>query len=86
MVSVGAPKQRVPDGEHLAQWMSGHNDMTLEQQQQALRREPGFNELPKATQQRFMERLSQLHAMPSDQRQRVCRTSPPGRCARWRWT
>jgi len=59
------------NGGHLAQWMNQHSNMTLQQQQQALRREPGFSELPQATQQRYMQRLSQLNAMPPAQRQRV---------------
>jgi hypothetical protein len=58
-------------GEHLAEWMSQHSNLTLEQQQQALGREPGFQELPAATQQRMRERLSQLNAMSPNQRQRV---------------
>ncbi len=58
-------------GEHLPEWMAQHSDLTLEQQQQALGREPGFNELPAATQQRMRERLSQLNAMSPLQRQRL---------------
>jgi len=58
-------------GEHLAEWMNAHSNLTLEQQQAALGREPGFQELPAATQQRMRERLSQLNAMSPDKRQRV---------------
>jgi hypothetical protein len=58
-------------GEHLAEWMNAHSNLTLGQQQQALEREPGFRELPAATQQRMRERLSQLNAMSPDKRQRV---------------
>jgi len=58
-------------GEHLPEWMNQHSDLTLEQQQQALGREPGFNELPAATQERMRERLSQLNAMSPLQRQRL---------------
>ena len=61
----------VPRGVHLAQWMSLHSNLTPEQQQQALGREPGFDNLPTETQQRMRERLSQLDAMPPTQRQRV---------------
>jgi hypothetical protein len=60
-----------PKGEHLAEWMNQHRNLTLEQQQQALGREPGFQELPAVTQQRMRERLSQLNAMTPNQRQRV---------------
>lgn len=58
-------------GEHLAEWMNQHQGMTLEQQQQALDREPGFLELPAQTQQRMHERLAQLNAMTPLQRQRM---------------
>ncbi len=58
-------------GEHLAEWMNQHQGMTLEQQQQALDREPGFLELPAQTQQRMHERLAQLNAMTPMQRQRM---------------
>jgi hypothetical protein len=60
-----------PKGEHLAEWMNQHSNLTLQQQQQALEREPGFQELPGATQQRMRERLAQLNAMSPQQRQRV---------------
>lgn len=58
-------------GEHLAEWMNRHNNLTVTEQQQALEREPGFHELPSQTQQRMRERLSHLNTMPPDQRQRV---------------
>ena len=58
-------------GEHLAEWMNQHQGMTLEQQQQALDREPGFTELPANTQQRMHDRLAQLNAMTPLQRQRL---------------
>ncbi len=61
----------VPKGEHLAEWMDQHSNLTLEQQQAALDREPGFRELPAATQERMRERLSQLNAMTPLQRQRL---------------
>jgi hypothetical protein len=58
-------------GEHLADWMNQHHNLTPEQQQQALDREPGFRELPQQTQQRMHNRLSQLNAMNPNQRQRI---------------
>lgn len=58
-------------GEHLAEWMNQHQGMTLEQQQEALDREPGFLELPAQTKQRMHERLAQLNAMSPLQRQRM---------------
>ncbi len=58
-------------GEHLAEWMNQHSSLTPQQQQQALEHEPGFQELPRNTQQRMLDRLSQLDAMNPRQRQRV---------------
>ncbi len=60
-----------PRGEHLAQWMSQHSNLTPAQQQQALDQEPGFRDLPQATQQRYHDRLAQLNAMPPQVRQRI---------------
>ena len=61
----------LPRGEHLAEWMNQHRELTPQQQQQALDREPGFRELPQSTQQRMRDRLAQLDAMTPEQRQRV---------------
>ena len=58
-------------GEHLDQWMSQHRNLTPQQQQQALDREPGFRALPQATQDRYRNRLAQLNAMPADRRERI---------------
>lgn len=56
---------------HLAEWLRLHSNMTLQQQEKALRNEPGFARLPVARQQRLMERLRQLNSMPPQQRERV---------------
>ena len=58
-------------GEHLAEWMNLHSNLTPEQQQQALSHEPGFRDLPGPTQQRIRDRLSELDAMTPQQRQRM---------------
>ena len=58
-------------GEHLAEWMNQHRNLTPQQQQQALDREPGFRDLPQATQQRMHDRLTQLNAMNPDRRERI---------------
>jgi len=76
MVQPGSQQHLVgPDGrrggEHLPEWMEQHRGMTLEQQQAALDREPGFRELPLQTQLQMHQRLAQLNAMPADQRARV---------------
>lgn len=58
-------------GEHLAEWMNQHRGMTLQEQQMALDREPGFRELPPETQMRMHNRLAELNAMSPMQRQRL---------------
>jgi len=58
-------------GEHLPEWMNQHQGMTLEQQQAALDREPGFRDLPIQTQQQMHQRLAQLNAMSPEQRART---------------
>jgi hypothetical protein len=65
------PQAQGTKGEHLAEWMSQHSNLTVDQQQQALDREPGFRDLPAQTQERMHERLSQLNAMTPEQRQRL---------------
>lgn len=73
-------------GPHLQQWMQSHSNLTPEQQQRALEREPGFRNLPPETQQRLRQRLTQLNNMSPQQRQRLlehneamARLSPPQR-------
>lgn len=58
-------------GEHLNQWMQDHHGMSPQDQQRALQKEPGFNQLPSQTQQRMVERLNRLNSMPEQQRERV---------------
>jgi hypothetical protein len=71
--ALGQPHLVGPDGkgEHLAEWMNRQRGMSLQQQQQALDREPGFRELPADTQMRMHQRLAQLNAMTPVQRQRT---------------
>lgn len=64
-------RHQPPRGEHLAEWMDQHRNLTPQQQQDALGHEPGFNALSRDTQQRMRERLAQLDAMTPDQRQRL---------------
>lgn len=56
--------------EHLLQWMDRHSNLTPDQQQKALEREPGFHDLPAETQQRMRDHLTQLNSMPPDRRRR----------------
>ena len=60
-----------PTGEHLADWINRHNNLTPEQQQKALETEPGFRDLPASTQQRMRDRLAQLNAMPAEKRTQI---------------
>jgi DNA-directed RNA polymerase subunit F len=62
-------------GEHLQQWMQQHNQLSTQQQQQALQHEAGFRQLPQETQQRMLNRLDRLNSMPPQQRARVLERS-----------
>lgn len=70
-VGPGTAGLRGPRGQHLAEWMNQHSGMTLEQQERALEREPGFQELPVPTQLRMRGRLAQLNELSPLQRQRI---------------
>jgi hypothetical protein len=65
------PQAQGARGEHLAEWMNQHRNLTPQQQQQALDHEPGFRELPQQTQQRMHNQLTRLNAMSPEQRQRI---------------
>ena len=56
---------------HLGTWLTQRQNMSLAQQQQALRNEPGFNRLSPQSQQNLMDRLAQINSMPPQQRQRM---------------
>ncbi|HUB17318.1 MAG TPA: DUF3106 domain-containing protein [Acidobacteriaceae bacterium] len=56
---------------HLGQWLSNHQNLTLPQQEEELRREPGFNRLRPEEQQRVLNRLRTLEARPPAQQQRM---------------
>lgn len=71
---------------HLGDWLQKHQNMNPADQQNALRREPGFSRLSPDTQQRLVERLQKLNSLPPVQRQRTLsrmeameRLSPPQR-------
>jgi len=78
---ASAPIERRPPnaaksaGEHLPVWMNQHKNLTPEQQQQALEREPGFHELPPQTQQHMRDQLKRLDAMTPEKRQRFLETN-----------
>ena len=56
---------------HLGTWLQRHGNLTPEQQEKALRSEPGFSRLAPEQQQRLLSRLQQLNRMPPNQRQRT---------------
>lgn len=72
------PGQRAPyaappsnrSGPHLGSWLQNHQGESFAGQENALRREPGFNRLPQPQQQRLIDRLHQLNSMTPQQRQR----------------
>lgn len=66
----GAPMGNV-GGPHLGSWLQNHQGQSFAGQENALRREPGFNRLPPQQQQRLVDRLHQLDAMPPQQRERI---------------
>ncbi len=57
--------------QHLPEWLHQHQNLTLGQQQEALRHEPGFASLPAGQQQRLMERLQMLDHHTPEQRARI---------------
>ncbi len=56
-------------GPHQGDWLRQHQDMSLEQQQQALRNDPGFQKLPPQRQQQLMNSLQRFNQMTPEQRQ-----------------
>ena len=76
--------------EHLQQWMDHHSNLSLPDQQRALKNEPGFRELPPQVQQHELNELARLYNMDPQQRARMLdrnealeRLTPPQR-QQWR--
>lgn len=59
------------EGEHLAAWMDHHSTETTAQKLASLEKEPGFHDLPVATQQRMRDRLVQLDNMTPERRRQI---------------
>lgn len=57
--------------EHLPAWMRQHQNESPEEQEKALRQEPGFNRLDPQQQQNLINTLHRLDAMPPEQRART---------------
>ncbi len=64
------PRQN-PAGEHLPQWFQHHQNMSIQQQERALRRQPGFNRLTPGQRRRVINRLRYLDAQPPGVRARI---------------
>jgi hypothetical protein len=62
---------RRPGQQHLPEWLNQHQNLSAQQQENLLRREPGFNRLAPDQQQRVLNRLRSLDARPPEQRQRM---------------
>ena len=60
-----------PGQQHLPEWLNNHRNMTPQEQENALRHEPGFSNLPADQQQRLVNRLRSLDAKTPEQRQRL---------------
>lgn len=67
----GHPRFENNQQPHLGTWLQRHQNLSPEQQEQAMQSEPGFSRLPPETQQRLLTRLRQLNKMPPEQRQRT---------------
>ncbi len=57
--------------QHLGEWMISHGNLPLDQQQRALEREPGFQQLRPEVQQHMRDRLTQLNNMTPERRQQA---------------
>jgi hypothetical protein len=67
---AGHPRFENNQQPHLGAWLQRHGNLSPEEQERALRNEPGFSRLNPETQMRLIERLRQLNRMPPPQRQR----------------
>ncbi len=63
--------QSRPGQEHLPQWWQSHRNLTPRQQEDALRREPGFRNLSPDQQQRLINRLHTFDQRPPQEQQRM---------------
>lgn len=63
--------QARPGHEHLPEWFQSHQHLTFQQQERALRRQPGFNRLGPAQRRRVLNRLRFLDSQPPAVRARI---------------
>ncbi|MGH9588090.1 MAG: DUF3106 domain-containing protein [Acidobacteriaceae bacterium] len=57
--------------EHLPAWWQTHRELSPRQQADALRRQPGFQSLPRRQQQRLIQRLHEFDRRPPQQQRRM---------------
>ncbi|MBW4026581.1 MAG: DUF3106 domain-containing protein [Acidobacteria bacterium] len=65
------PFRNGPGQKHLPEWLAEHQNLTVQEQEKALRNEPGFARLPAQQQQRLINRLYALDSRPPEQRARI---------------
>lgn len=58
-------------GPHIGQWLKKNQNLTVNQQEQALKDDPEFQKLPPQQQQHLMDRLRQFNNLPPQERQRM---------------
>lgn len=56
-------------GPHQGDWLRNHQNLTPDQQEQALRKDPGFQRLPQERQQQLMNQLQRFNRLSPEQRQ-----------------
>jgi hypothetical protein len=54
----------------LGDWLNQHRNLPVQDQERALRADPGFRRLPSVEQQRVVSQLHQVNGLTEDQRQR----------------
>lgn len=55
---------------HLGSWLNQHQNVPVQGQEQLLRNDPSFRQLPQGDQQRLMRQLQQVDRMPQQERER----------------
>lgn len=68
--SAGRPERRSGQ-EHLPAWWQAHRGLSPQQQADALRRQPGFRNLPQRQQQRLIQRLHEFNRRPPVEQRRM---------------
>jgi len=67
----GPPGASEADHPHISQWLRKHQDLTPEQQDEALASDPEFQKLPPERQKQLRERLRKFNLLPPEKRNRI---------------